>query len=338
MKLGLNINAQTEAQGASEHLTGILRQAAMAEDAGFDLLSVGQHFLPEPLGMFQPVPLLSALASRTTSVRLLSGIILGALVNPVRLAEEIATLDQVSNGRIVVGLGLGYREVEYRAFGLTDKQVRLRRFLANLEVTTRLLAGEVVDDVTDFWELNEARLTLPPVQVPRPEVWMAANNDKMVKTAAERADKWLMNPHALVSTLARQQALFRTARADAGLPQVPLPVLREVCVAQTSARATEIAERSLGKKYDLYVQWGQDKAQPKDDPLDIPIRELVRDRFIVGDPDECAQQLQELQEAIDTDCVIVRFDWVPGEQQQAVDAIRLFERYVIPQITGTSSK
>src|SRR5437879_13655436 len=93
--------------------------AQAARDAGFDCVAAGHHYLSPLYQSLQSVPLLSRLAADTGSMDLCLSVLLLALLNPVQVAEEIASLDVMSEGRVVFGIGIGYREGEFEAFGMT---------------------------------------------------------------------------------------------------------------------------------------------------------------------------------------------------------------------------
>ena len=135
-------------------------------------------------------------------MRVGAGILLLTLLNPVEVAENAATLDAITDGRFVLGLGLGYRQEENDAFGLPEK--RLRVFEQKLDVVRRLLEGEVVTAEGHGFRLHSQQLALRPTQIPRPPIWLAANNDNAVLRAARLADAWLLNPHTKLDELERQ--------------------------------------------------------------------------------------------------------------------------------------
>src|SRR3954465_14746687 len=93
--------------------------ARAARDAGFDAVAAGHHYLSPPYQSLQSMPLLSRLAAESGSMDLCFPGVLLALLNPVPIAEEVASLDIMSEGRVVFGIGLGYREVEYEGFGVS---------------------------------------------------------------------------------------------------------------------------------------------------------------------------------------------------------------------------
>src|SRR5258708_17500115 len=92
--------------------------AQAARDAGFDCVASGHHYLSPPYQSLQSVPLLSRLAADTGSMDLCLSVLLLALLNPVQVAEDIASLNVISGGRVGVGGGIGYREVAYRDFSM----------------------------------------------------------------------------------------------------------------------------------------------------------------------------------------------------------------------------
>src|SRR5205814_7729810 len=110
--------------------------ARLARNAGFDCVAAGHHYLSPPYQSLQSVPLLSRLAADTGSMDLCLSVLLLALLNPVQVAEDIASLDVMSEGRVVFGIGIGYREVVYGGFGMT-RQDRVPRMLVANGVSNR---------------------------------------------------------------------------------------------------------------------------------------------------------------------------------------------------------
>ena len=193
-----------------------LRLVRAVRDLGWDSIWAGQHYLPDGMAMPQCAPFLARITAESGNMRVGIGILLLALHNPLDVAETWASLDVLAGGRLVFGVGLGYREVEYAAFGL-DPRWKVRRFEANLDIVARLWAGEAVDADLAWCKLDGARLNVLPVQRPRPPIWIAANAHAAVERAARLGDAWLINPHATAETIAGQVGVFRSARAAAGL-------------------------------------------------------------------------------------------------------------------------
>jgi alkanesulfonate monooxygenase SsuD/methylene tetrahydromethanopterin reductase-like flavin-dependent oxidoreductase (luciferase family) len=170
-----------------------------------------------------------------------------------------------------------------------------------------------------------------PVQKPHPPVWFAANNDGAVARAARMADAWVINPHAKLPILERQMRLYRTALAEAGRP-VPaeLPIIKELYVAPDRRTALQECRPFLEAKYKAYGAWGQDKALPAGDSFDLGFEELVRDRFVIGDPDDCVRELRRHVDALGVNTFIFRIQWPGMEQAKVLRTVALLAERVMP--------
>ncbi len=334
MHFGLLItNQHHPSDHPAERFAETIEQVRLARALGFDLIVFGQHFLVTDFQMLQPAIAAARLAAEAGPMRIGVTIYLLSLLNPVAVAEEVATLDVITGGRFIFGIGLGYREVENQAFGLGNGE-RVDRLLSHLNVIQRLWAGEAVTFESPYCRLVNARTALRHVQRPRPPIWVAANNDGAVERAAQIGDAWIINPHATLQTIARQLGLYRAALSRAGKPfPAELPIMREIYVAESRAEAMRIARPYLEKKYEAYVRWGQHRALPEDDDMTQAFDDLVRDRFILGDPAECAEGIQRCQGTAGATTIIFRVHW-PGIPHEAVTrAMRLLAEKVLPLLT-----
>jgi len=333
MRFGLLItNQHLPSEPLAERFAETIEQVRLARALGFDLILFGQHFLVNEFQMLQPAVAAARLAAEAGPMRVGITIYLLSLLNPVAVAEEVATLDILTGGRFIFGVGLGYRDVEDQAFGLS-KGERVSRLLSHLEVIRRLWAGEAVTFDSPYCRLAGARTALRPVQRPHPPIWVAANNDRAVERAAEIGDAWIINPHATLETIGRQMGLYRAALKRAGRPfPAELPMMREICVAESRAEAIRLARPHLEQKYRAYVQWGQHRALPRDDDMTQAFDDLIRDRFILGDPSECAAEIRRCVAATGATTMLFRVHW-PGMPHETVTrAIRLLAEKVRPQL------
>ncbi|MGY8960092.1 MAG: LLM class flavin-dependent oxidoreductase [Alphaproteobacteria bacterium] len=132
-----------------------LEQARLAEKLGFDSLLKNSHFAGYPLQEFQQLPFLGRIMAEAPSLRLLTGIMLLSLQKPLDVAEQLATIDVMSGGKLIFGCGLGYREVEFRGFGTTQRD-RVPRFIENLEAVKRLWTEDHVTMKGSHFELIDA--------------------------------------------------------------------------------------------------------------------------------------------------------------------------------------
>jgi alkanesulfonate monooxygenase SsuD/methylene tetrahydromethanopterin reductase-like flavin-dependent oxidoreductase (luciferase family) len=326
VRFGLFVAAQHPAgDDPGARLAEHLEQVRLVREAGFHSIFAGQHFLPAPYQMLQPVPLLARLAAEAGDMRVGAGILLLPLLNPVEVAEEAATLDVVTGGRFVLGVGLGYREEENAAFGVPFERVRV--FREKLDVVRRLLEGEEVTASGHGYRLEGAHLAPLPLQRPRPPIWMAANSDAAVRRAAHLADTWFVNPHASVAEVERQLALFRSER---GSDPEELPMLREACIAPTEEEALAVARPYLAPKYEAYVNWGQSDVLPPTDTLRREWDELRAGRFVVGTPETAAEQIRALSELGVTELVL-RVQWPGMPHKDALRTLELLATEVLPR-------
>src|SRR5215210_7141061 len=211
MRFGLILtNQHPPGESQAEKFKATIEQVRLARDLGFDLITFGQHFLLNEFQAMQPAIAAARLAAEAGTMRMGITIYLLPLLNPVAVAEEVASLDIITGGRFIFGIGLGSREEEDNAFGLNPGE-RVTKLRAHLDVIEKLWAGEPVDFESPYCRLRGATMALRPIQRPRPPIWVAANNDRAVERAAEIGDTWVINPHATLATIIRQMGLYRAA-------------------------------------------------------------------------------------------------------------------------------
>ncbi|MFQ5802597.1 MAG: LLM class flavin-dependent oxidoreductase [Candidatus Methylomirabilales bacterium] len=171
----------------------ILRYAERAEALGFESLWAWDHML---LGVKPAFPILdslsilAAIATRTSRIKLGTGILILPLRNPVVAAKVLGSLDQISRGRLILGVAAGWYAREFDAVGVPFKQ-RGRIFEKNLELLLRLWTEEVVTIKVDGLNLREAVLLPKPYQKPRPPVLIGGYVDTVLRRVARMADGWL---------------------------------------------------------------------------------------------------------------------------------------------------
>ncbi len=335
MQFGLILTNQ-HPPGASqaEKFKDTVEQVRLARDLGFDLITFGQHFLLNEFQAIQPAIAAARLAAEAGTMRIGLTIYLLPLLNPVAIAEEAASLDVITGGRFVFGIGLGYREEEDNAFGLNPGE-RVTRLRDHLDVIKKLWTGVPVDFENNLCRLQGATMALRPIQQPHPPVWVAANNDRAVERAAEIGDTWVINPHATLATIARQMGLYRAALEKHGKPfPDELPLMREICVAESREAAMQLARPSLEQKYKAYVAWGQQKALPSDDDMTQAFDDLLRDRFIMGSPEECADEINRCIAETGANTMIFRINWPGMPKEGILRGLRLLGEQVRPRVSN----
>ncbi len=315
MQIGLFLTAQfPPGRDALAETAQVLRQAQVAEAAGLDSIFVGHHYLARTAFM-QPIPLLGWLAAHTRRIKLGFGVFLGSLVSPVALAEELATLDVLSGGRLIVGLGAGYREVEYKALGI-PYETRFRRLEETVQLLRALWSGEPVTHQGLTGELAGAKLVLRPVQQGGPPLWLGAFGPQGIARSVKLDTPWLIPPDGDRAELVARFADYRTQLVAQGRDlRREYPLLREVCVAPTRAEAERRALEHLVPLYRQYKRW--DAAQK------VSIDDLVNSYACVGTPDEVAAQLRWYGEELGATHVIGRASWPGMPAAEAEEGVAL---------------
>jgi alkanesulfonate monooxygenase SsuD/methylene tetrahydromethanopterin reductase-like flavin-dependent oxidoreductase (luciferase family) len=331
MKFGMFVNVQQpRADDPVRRFREAVEQVRLARAAGFDALAAGHHYLSPPYQALQSLPLLARLAAEAPGMDLCLSVLLLAMLNPVQVAEEIASLDIISEGRLVFGVGIGYRDVEYEAFGMTARE-RVPRLLEALQLIKRLWSEEVVTFEGRFFRVHAATCTIRPVQRPHPPIWIAANADAAVLRTARLGCSWLINPHAALPTIERQWQGYRQALAEAGQPlPASRPMILELSVAPSHEEAVATAQPYLAAKYAAYAEWGQDKVLPGEESFRVDFADLARDRFILGTPEEAIEQIEQRVRRLDANYFIFRLGWPGMAAARVMRVIELVGSRVLP--------
>jgi alkanesulfonate monooxygenase SsuD/methylene tetrahydromethanopterin reductase-like flavin-dependent oxidoreductase (luciferase family) len=295
-------------------------------------VATGQHYLSEGLSQLQLVPFLARLAAEAGDMTGVAGVLLLSLHNPVEVAECMASMDVIWRGNFVFGVGLGYRDVEFDAFKVPRGQ-RLRRFEEALGIVKRLWTEDKVSVDTDVCTLSNVTLTCRPVQHPHPPIWIAANNDNAVRRAARLGDAWFVNPHTTVTEIKRQMALYREELARVGKPAPrEVPLIKEIYCAKDRRTALDLAGPYLAAKYKAYASWGQDAVLPSGDTFQQPFESLLRDRFVLGSPEECWEQLRPCWEELGVNVLFLRTQWSGMPLGHALASMRLISDEILPAL------
>ena len=324
MKLGLYMATQWR-QGADlgPELANLIEQVRVSKASGLASLMVGQHFVSSPLQMFQAMPLLARLAAEADGMMLGPGLLLLPLLNPVVVAEETATLDWLTGGNAIIGLGLGYRQEEFDSIGVPFKE-RVPRFVEAVEVIRKMWRDDIVEHRGRFHTLSGVQASLKPKRPGGPPIWMAGDVEAAVKRAAKLADAWMPSPMVTQNAVGRLGALFRETRAAAGLPPATaFPIIRECHVGSGVGNALDEVREPLAFKYEAYAKWGGASGFVPAERIRANFDEFAASRFIIGSENEVVDQIGGYGESTGTDHILLRVQW-PGLDQKTV--VRTLER------------
>ena len=331
MKFGISLSGMAQQPAGADmrqRFDEIVEYVRAARDMGFELVYQGQHYLAHPYQQLQAMPLLARLAAEAEGMHMVATLLVPTH-HPVDLAERVATMDVITGGRFVLSAALGYRDEEYRAFGV-DRKTRVSRFMECLEVMTRLWTEEEVTFHGRYFDLESARSMLKPLQKPHPPIWVAANSEPAIRRAARHGYTWYINPHATFATIKEQVTMYHEAATRAGRsPSGGLPIGREVYLHEDKEKALRDAAPFLGGKYEAYASWGQDRALPGAESFHQSFEDLARDRFIVGTPEECVADLERYR-ALGIDRALLRMIWPGMDLKAGLRSMELFAEQVMP--------
>ena len=260
------------------------RQAEIAETLGYESFWLPEsHFVADAIP--DPLMLLAAVAAGTRRLRLGTTSYLVPLRNPLQAAEQVAVLDGLSNGRVILGVGRGYASAMLRAFDVAPREKR-ERFERNLELMVRAWKGEAVP----AGEGGEAVVLNPlPVQKPHPPVWVAAFGPKALAQAGRLGLPYLASPMETLESLKANLKLHGEAAEAAGHDEVAVrPIMRTVFLGRRRRELDELKARLDAA------------GRPRRDD-----RAGVDDWAIVGDRGFVAAKLDEYREALGVTHMVV---------------------------------
>lgn len=309
----------------------------LAEQLGFSSMVAGQHFLGSELRYYQPVPYLVHMHQFAPSMDCVIGLVLLSLVNPVELAEQVATLDAVTGGRAVLCVGLGYSDHEFRAFGI-PRETRVKRFVEGLELIKRLWSGDEVEFAGELFSVDKVKPAVLPVRRPRPPLWIGGQGEKAIRRAARTADAWYTPPFPTHEGLAQLRRIFLEERASAGLPlDGDFPVRREVVIGTSRADARRKAAERSQARYDIYIKWGlQDRLDENAKGFGSQQDEDIDARFILGEPEDVAEQLARLRDELGMTHFMLKPQWVGLPHETALKDLETFGTKVMPLLTDSA--
>jgi alkanesulfonate monooxygenase SsuD/methylene tetrahydromethanopterin reductase-like flavin-dependent oxidoreductase (luciferase family) len=332
VKIGIYVSykhprAEDPVRKMEEHL----EQVRVMRDSGLDSVWSGQHWVPSPFYMFQPVPFLARAAAEAGDMVVGTNVLLVPFYQPLDVAEVATTLDVITRGRFALGIGLGYRDFEFENLGV-PKRERASRLVEMVTVLRKLWTEERVTYEGRHYRLRDVSLTMRPVQRPHPPILIGANFPAAARRAGELADGWIASGNVSIDTLLSVREEYEAGLRAAGRPEPRERYLFiDIYLAQDrQAALTEMAPY-IKVAYDAFAQWGNVKLER----LDIPPEHLA-ERFIVGSPDDCIERLREYHRRGGFNHVLARVQ-LPGPdatlpQLSVLRTIRLLGQKVAPAL------
>jgi alkanesulfonate monooxygenase SsuD/methylene tetrahydromethanopterin reductase-like flavin-dependent oxidoreductase (luciferase family) len=273
-----------------------LDRISVMDRSGYDAVWLAEHHFTG-YSVCPSVHVMAAhVAARTSRLRVGTAVTLAALYHPLRIAEEIALLDELTGGRINWGAGRGFDPREFSVFGVPAEE-STERFREAVEIVLAAWTHEKLTFEGRFHRYEDVEVLPKPRQQPHPPAWVAATSQGAVEWAASRGLSILMDPHSAHREIARKLALYHDGLEKHGFEGAgrDLPIGRLVAVAETDAKAEEIARRGANWTAGAYLpKEALAQFRPGEAAVD-PVEHYLGDVVIHGCPERVVDQLLELE-------------------------------------------
>jgi probable F420-dependent oxidoreductase len=301
-----------------ESFDEIWRISLLAEKLGLDSLWFSDHLMytAPGQGCLDPFSSLSAVASRTSRIILGTKVICASFRHPGVVAKMGATLDIISRGRLILGVGAGWYQREFDAYGIPYSG-RVSRMKEAVEIIKKLWTERHVNYEGRFYRISEAVCSPKPLQKPHPPLWIAAERPRMLKIAAEIGDGWItVNPR--VNDFSQKWRTIRSQASEIGREEnrIEAACYMYASLAHDSGEAWRIAEESILPE--------RRRAMTPD----LSLKDLS-EVCLIGDPDEWIARIEDYVEA-GARHIIVKI--VPLDEER----IKLYAEDVIPHFRRQS--
>jgi probable F420-dependent oxidoreductase len=247
---------------------------ARAEALGFESAWVVEQILGR-IASLEPIELLTYAAAVTERIGLGSAVLLTAVRSPVHTAKSLATLDQLSDGRLIVGVGLGGNTPLYPAFGVPTEG-RAERFAESIRVMKRLWTEPRVTFEGRFWDLKDAAMEPKPVQKPHPPIWFGAHHPNALRRAVELGDGFIGAGSASTAKFVAEVQTLRGILAETGRDPATFGIGKRVYIAVDADR-----DRAATRLADWFEAF-------------YGSRDLAQRVSVWGPPEECVERLREI--------------------------------------------
>jgi len=312
------------------------RLVPLAETLGYDSFQTTEHHFQDNGWAPSPLTVLAKAGGMTKTMRLVSNILVLPLYNPLRLVEDVVTLDNLCNGRLTLGVSPGYVSEEFSAYGIPHAE-RFQRSEEILDILEKSWSEEVLEHDGKFYKILPTRVMPRPVQDPIP-IWYGVSGPRLLERAAKRRCPVTASPRSTVDELVEHYARYDAVAAKVGFSTKERPVIREVFIAPTTRRAEQLAGPAVTHIFDLYGrksasgerQLRNDKGELITDAAQVDFR-TFSSRYIIGDPVSACEQLKDAVDRLQPSELICRMQ-LPGIPTEDLEkSLRLFAENVMPQ-------
>ena len=338
MKFGIFV---IESLGST--LAEIGETAKAAEEAGFDGLFVGENHFPEEgtppekqgaWGLTSaPLVLCMAVAACTTRLRVGTAVLALPLHHAMEVAKQATALDVLSQGRFVLGVGIGMEANGFREYGIPFVN-RVSLLEEGVEVMRRAWTEESFSITGRRYRLKDAALNVYPFQKPAIPLWFGARTEAGAKRAARLGGGILLDAATTLQETKDLVGAYRQVCAKRGVKPY-VAIMRDVCIGRSAVEARQQYEAAVVGRVRLY--WQVEYLNEAYDPWvkEISSEEEVtwelatRNRVIAGNPQECTEEIEQWRREVGCDYLMVEFLLPADGRPRVLEDIRLFGRTVI---------
>ena len=309
----------------------VIAEAQLAEACGFDSCFFGEHHQDKDGFLPSPLIVATAVAARTTTLRVGTSVLLLPLYHPVHVAEDAITLDLVSKGRLVLGVGIGYQPADFRAFGVPMEH-RVGLFEESVEILRKSFSGERFTFRGKHYNLEDVEVRPKPYQPGGPPIWIGGSVGAAVRRAGQIADAFVGTPSTSMKNALKLVEGYRASAKEAGR-RAEVIMMRDAWVAPTADEAEAVYGPEAMAAYRYY--WQNRLAEFQHIPADteFSMKVLAPDRLVIGDPEIVVREFHRWREATGSDYFLLRLRHAHSggpPHAKIMEAIKLFGEQVIP--------
>jgi alkanesulfonate monooxygenase SsuD/methylene tetrahydromethanopterin reductase-like flavin-dependent oxidoreductase (luciferase family) len=341
MKFGVIISRKMIDSGSSDPYGRLYGYLNEMEDLGYDMGWCGQHRFSSSTAFggdtasepAAPLIMLAALLARTRRMRMCTNIMLLPAHHPVEIAEEVNTLNEISNNRFILGAGIGYKREEFETVGW-DFKSRAKRLEECLEILRLAFAGGEFAYAGTHFTIPPCTVMPAPQPGPATPLWIGAVSEPAMLRAGRLGDGWLISFAEHLVELQAKVSRYKAVAAEHGRPST-LCLMRDLHIAPTRDALDAHWLRNVIKVWQSYDELGSTADR---DELSrqvmfggkaVTLEEFAPNRAIVGSPDDCIREMQRIRDLINPEFVFLTPTGVPDPEQQ-VRELRLFAKEVMP--------
>ena len=282
-----------------------LDRVNIMDQNGFDAVWLAEHHF-STYSVCPSVHIMGMhIADRTTNIRIGTAVSLAAFYHPLRLAEEVALLDQLSGGRVNWGAGRGFDKIEMEVFDV-NRETSYPKFRENVEIVLKAWQDGPFSYQGEFNSFENVEVLPKPLQDPIP-FWMAASSEDAVRWAGKHGLAILMDPHSSHQEIKRKYEVFQQElqNNNHSLNGQDTPIARLLAIADTDEAAEQIAYNGSQWMFGSYFNQSSGTTHEKAKTPEERLDEYVNGCVIYGCPERVADQLIELEETLPLNYLMV---------------------------------